>query len=377
MMLIKSFIIIFLLSFYVSLNGQEIVANSNSPLLHKKARVARLLKIFTINGDSEYYNLKEPRGFNIAKDGTVFIIDQSKAIYHFSSSGKYLGNLFKKGEGPNELVFIDNYFLGDNSVIQSFRDKILIKNFKGKYIKDFRIPLKGNLKLVGFNNSTYYITNSDNFSFKNLYDGKEVKDMSFTHYFYSWKYGDAKTKKSDIKYKELLRRKIYKVKGGAANIIPSPLYAFVLSKIKNGSIYFCNNFDYKINKIIIPELSVRQVFSRPYSNVKHFYSKSYIKRMRNMKIPIIKNEIKHFKAVLKLINQGNELWVITSTVEKGKGILIDVFSKDGKYIDKFYLPIPNLTSPHLPEFNIVDDKLIILEKSKDEEHQVSVYKILK
>jgi len=81
--------------------------------------------------------------------------------------------------------------------------------------------------------------------------------------------------------------------------------------------------------------------------------------MKRMTIPIVKNEIKYFKAVLKLFNQGEELWVITSTVKKDKGVLVDVFSKEGVYKDKFFLPVPEITNPHLPEFNIIDDKIIV------------------
>ncbi len=31
------------------------------------------------------------------------------------------------------------------------------------------------------------------------------------------------------------------------------------------------------------------------------------------------------------------LWVLTSTIHEGKGILTDVFNRDGKYLDNFYL----------------------------------------
>lgn len=369
--MLKTFIIIFF--FFFSLNGQDVVDNSISPILNKRARVAGLKKIFSIDGDSELYNFKNPENFNIAKDGTVYIVDQWKSLYHFSSTGKFLGNLFQKGEGPGELIYIQNYYLGKNTVIQSYINKIVIKDFQGKYKNDFKIPIRGRLKLIGFEENTYYFTRSDDFKLEVIHNGKELKDMNFTHFFYSWKSGDTEVRKSNIKYKGLQRRKSFK--GGGATIIQSPLHAFSISNIQDSSIYYCDSFDYKIKKIIIPDLSIKKEFGRPYSKVKHFFSKSYIKEMKKMDIPIIKNEIKYFKAVLKLINNGDELWVITSTVKKDKGILIDIFSKDGIYKDKFYLPIPDLSSPHIPIFNIIGDKLIILEKNEDEDHQISLYRI--
>ncbi|MBC7361741.1 MAG: hypothetical protein H5U06_05590 [Candidatus Aminicenantes bacterium] len=37
---------------------------------------------------------------------------------------------------------------------------------------------------------------------------------------------------------------------------------------------------------------------------------------------------------------GDLIWVITSTAEPGKGVLVDVFNGEGKYVDCFYLKFP-------------------------------------
>jgi len=37
---------------------------------------------------------------------------------------------------------------------------------------------------------------------------------------------------------------------------------------------------------------------------------------------------------------GEQLWVITSQREKDKGVLIDVFDVSGRYLDCFYLKLP-------------------------------------
>jgi hypothetical protein len=35
----------------------------------------------------------------------------------------------------------------------------------------------------------------------------------------------------------------------------------------------------------------------------------------------------------------DRLWVFTSTMDEKKGILVDVFGFDGKYLDNFYLSL--------------------------------------
>ena len=157
----------------------------------------------------------------------------------------------------------------------------------------------------------------------------------------------------------------------------SPAHAFEMSHLKRGCQYFINDLDYKIKKIDTSNTAISHIFGRPYSKVTFFHSKNYIERMKKFNRPVKKPEKQHFQSVLKLLNQGTELWVITSTVKKDKGVLVDVFTTEGVYKDKFYLPIPGADTPHLPRFNIAGDQLILLEKDEDEEHVVSLYKIRK
>jgi hypothetical protein len=42
----------------------------------------------------------------------------------------------------------------------------------------------------------------------------------------------------------------------------------------------------------------------------------------------------------------NRLWVVTSTMDKTRGILVDVFDRQGKYIDNFYLKYPGHVDPY-------------------------------
>ncbi|MGD2093054.1 MAG: hypothetical protein PVH61_43230 [Candidatus Aminicenantes bacterium] len=57
-----------------------------------------------------------------------------------------------------------------------------------------------------------------------------------------------------------------------------------------------------------------------------------------------------YNDVYRLLADGDRVWALTSTIDNTKGILVDVFNPDGKYIDRFYLQIPNLKFP--------DDKMV-------------------
>jgi len=358
---------------YSVLNGQVVNENTNSSILGKKARIVRLEKIFSIDGSSDLYNITDPYMFNIAKDGSLLVVDWNKSLYRFSSSGKYLGNLLKKGEGPGELKFLMAYYLRDNSVIQycHYPNKIVVTDFQGKMEKEFKIPEKGGIQLHGVEGDTFFFTRADSNMDYNKLSGK-YKDFVRSHYYYSWKYGDNHTSKSTVYYKAIIR-----TKRNSVGVIStrSPHHAFVMSNLKNGAQYYINGFDYQIKKIRTSNKTISHEFGRPFTKIKYFHSQSYIQRMKKRKRPVKKPDKIHFQSVLELINQGNELWVITPSVIEEMGVLVDVFSPEGVYKDKFYLPVPGANTPHLPRFNIVEDKLIVLEKDEDEDHVISLYKI--
>ena len=66
---------------------------------------------------------------------------------------------------------------------------------------------------------------------------------------------------------------------------------------------------------------------------------------------------------------GDDLWVQTSTVTKGKGVLFDVFDPRGRFLDSFYL------KEGLNVAAIDGQFLFVTEKDKDENIVVRKYRI--
>ena len=355
--------------------GLEFIHNQNSPVLKKRARVLKIKKIISLEGNSDDYQLKDPSSFDIADDGTIFVKDWNRALYKFSQGGHFIDNLLKKGEGPGELKYLYKYILLDDRIIMfcHFPNKIVETDFEGKMLREYRIPNGGVVLLYGVDKSVFFFSIREINDFqKNL--TKEFRDFSTRFYFYRWEKGKKDIVKGEIFYTEQSRFKRFGEKGIMGAV--SPMHAFSKSNMANESVYFINVFDYKIKKINISDLKLDAEFGRPFSNVKFFFRPEHIERLKKEKKAIKSPEKKFFSAVQKIFNRGKELWVITSKYEKGKGILVDVFTDKGIYKDKFFLPLPEITSPHLPTFNVVKDRIIILGVDEDENHVVNVYKIL-
>jgi hypothetical protein len=82
--------------------------------------------------------------------------------------------------------------------------------------------------------------------------------------------------------------------------------------------------------------------------------------------------------LVNLFADDNKIWIATSTKAAGKGILIDVFSWEGAYLDCFYLPLPAppVIDVEQPAPQVIQgDFLAAIEKNVDDTYIVRKYRI--
>lgn len=73
------------------------------------------------------------------------------------------------------------------------------------------------------------------------------------------------------------------------------------------------------------------------------------------------------------------LWVVTSTFDRKKGILIDVFNPEGKYVDSFYLQFPGIMQPKIVDYTrmyIGGEFLYRIESREDGSLVIRKYKLM-
>ena len=81
--------------------------------------------------------------------------------------------------------------------------------------------------------------------------------------------------------------------------------------------------------------------------------------------------------IQKLLLHKTNLWVITSTIQKNKGILVDVYTSAGNLIDNFYLPI-GYSRPYGILFwsmTISDNDLFLFNENEDNTMSLVKYNI--
>jgi len=87
---------------------------------------------------------------------------------------------------------------------------------------------------------------------------------------------------------------------------------------------------------------------------------------------------KFLNDVQNLLVFKDTLWGVTSTTDKEKRTLIDVFDSEGQYIDNFYIKLPeNLVQRYHGNtaMDISGDYLFTIEQNKDGIYTIKKYKI--
>lgn len=371
----KVFCVFFcIFSFAIFSLSQEIIENPEKPLSKKAGRVVDLKEVLSIHDVGDAYYFKYPSNLKIAPDGSIFFLDwRSNQLLQFDTNGKFLRNFFKKGQGPGELSSVSNFFFeGSNIIIYDARlQKILWLNFNGEAVKEFKVRKKARFMFRLYHEDAYYFIQ---------YNVQFTKKMpSYVDVPYHLVSISENGNEAHELTSFLLKAYVISGKGGGGGsfniekMITAPLanrYLF----ISHSTEYLVKLFDAETNKII-------RSFSREYKRVKP--SSEYKERMKKGGIGI---DGKHYTEPVQkyrndiqnlFVNQ-KMLWVMTSTEDKKKGILFDVFDLEGRYVDKFYLKFTEENFPRYGGINrmaVSGEFLYQIETTPEETYVIKKYKI--
>jgi len=314
--------------YLVGLSGSEaqVIENPEKPASANAGRIVRLEEIFRItDGDGDFF-FKQPSDLKVAEDGTIFYADLDEKLYRFDASGKYTGSLVRRGEGPGEIRELSKIFLHgeDLFVFDSMSNKVIHLDSEGRFVGD---------------------TNLGQHRFDILLAA--YKDRFFALDF-MWR---ELKRKSGI---NLVDKTLHIIDGKGA--IERTSYVFpikTLMLMNSGSIsmynitnihsafdggrflYLAHTSDYVVKRIDLEHPESFFSFTKTYDPVKIFVSKE--EKSKNS--DFLKYEPEYHNDVQKLLILDDNILVLTSRVEKDKGIQTDVFDASGRYVDSFYLPL--------------------------------------
>lgn len=339
--------------------AQEIIENPEKPLNKNAGRVIQLKEVMRITDVEGKYFFSSPWDIKVAKDGSIFVHEPNK-LYKFDANGKFVKNFYKKGEGPGELnQNLTDVVIVENEIVLASSNmyKIIRLDMHGNLIQDIRPEWRFSA-LVGYCDGRYYLTQRERKSFKRA-SGMREDNLRLC------------------------------VVSNTGEIAPTP-YIFpitilvhfskkssgriTISRIQTVSenqryVYVFHTPEYLVKLLDLEKIEVIRRFRRKYSRVK-----LEMKRETSLPMPKFCNDI------CRLLIYKNNLWVVTSTFDKEKGILVDVFNKEGKYLDNFYLPLFRIKTEgriqYYARIAIHRDYLFIIEEGEDDLISIAKYEII-
>ena len=132
--------------------------------------------------------------------------------------------------------------------------------------------------------------------------------------------------------------------------------------------------DYWLELFDIESGKVQRKFGRKYRKVKLNKQKKETEKQAVSLDP----PVDYANDIQKLFVVADKIMVMTSTIDKTNGILVDVFNKEGEYIDNFYLPVKNIQLKDLSRYPITisGDSLLIKETDENDFLSIVKYKII-
>lgn len=353
--------------------GQEIIKNSSTPESKNAGRVFTAQKVMEIQDGSGDYFFKWPYYLKIGPDGSIYVMDKDQLL-KFSASGKFVKNFVKTGKGPGETTSISNYVIQeDNSLVLHNwgPNKILFFNSQGEFVSETRLPFETFCELFSIDKNNYY--------FFMAHTGKSIRGVKYIDIYKEMQV--ISRADNSVKTTINLPLKVYMLNAPDGPQIRVNLIDLLSNRLRDNLFYFSNTFEYSIKLFDLDNPALIKEISRQYQRVKvddenkkHLNSGrfSYNGKLYESPFP------EYFPDIQSLHVLDGKLLVITSTVDKEKGVLVDVYNEKGKYIDNFYIKLPDGTCYlRMNHFKPVlqKDSIILIETDKDENLTIVKYRI--
>lgn len=337
--------------------AQEVIENPEKPTNPNAGRILNIQEVLRITDEGGEFYFVGPRYIKVAPDGSIFLYDREQLL-RFDENGKFIHNFFIKGQGPGELNYVRNYAFKDGKLIvfNANPDKMVWFDFNGELLNDVKIhDISRYLRFQFLKDYTFYFFASD----IPRSDGKTTI-MNVPQTLIAL---DQLGKKE----KELtsFNIKVFRAGGAWADIS-----SLISVPYKKRYLFVSHTQEYLVKLYDTEAQKTLRSFTRKYKRIKppkdYNFGGIYGRDGKRIGPPIPE----FFDDISELFMFKDLLWVRTSTEDKEKGYLIDVFNLDGKFVDSFYLNIDGrLVSTH-------EDFIFVREKDEDELINIVKYKVI-
>jgi hypothetical protein len=356
------------LSFFLAAIGtaQQVIENPAKPTSINAGRVVSLKEVARITDGKGKFLFVQPFGVFTGRDGSVYVQEYNQFL-KFDATGKFVKNMLKRGEGPGELNGnLTDVIVGDTEVLlySSNVYKLLRLDLDGKLLGEKKF-VTGFSSLLGYQGGRYVVMKrerkdipringivEDDYRLVLIADNGDIVNTPFVL--------------------PLTSAQHYGIIGGRPSGGITSISRFMPLTVDDRFVFLFHSPEYLIRVIDLEKGEVTLSFRRKYERVKYEYALPK-NAPANYPVPKYHNDL------CRLLWHKGNLWAVTSTVDKNKGILVDVFSREGQYLDNFYLPIFKIrrnNPQYYAPMAIWENFLYLLEADEDDIISLIKYEIV-
>jgi len=310
--------------FLSTASAQTVIENPAKPLNEKAGRVVTLKEEMRIEDTGAGFFFKTPTRIRVSPRGDIFIKDGQEQALQFDPQGRFVRNLFKKGQGPGELTSLHDIWASpDRLYILGQPPKILIYDYEGNLVQE--LPLRG-----GNLGGRFILADPANLL---VYGSGRPDPASGTGFIdIPWDIIEIAPDGASLKtIGSFPIRAFQEVQEGGATSGTSWNVLQIVAL--NGNSLFLNYTpEYMIDNFVKDKQAVVLRFKRPYTRIKRSSGGGISGSAGSGPPPP-----EFWPDIYALHIVDGHLWVQTCTVTDGKGNLFDVFDTKGQYIDSFYI----------------------------------------
>jgi hypothetical protein len=345
---------------------QQVMENPAEPLAENAGRVLDLREEFRITDEQGDFYFRNPKNIKLAPDGSLFVVDEDQFL-KFSPDGKFLKNLYRKGQGPGELERLHNYLFSGKEIVvfQHWPGKIMRMDMDGKLIREFRLEKPLSMLISVFGDRYIMAQNSPP---KLEKKGKEPEIIDI-----DWKINEVFEEGTSKEIGPVFPAKWFAQRLPGA-MIANYIVDFSAVPLGEEWLVIHHDQDYWLELFDLESNKVQRKFGRKYRKVKQEKQKK-----EKEEGPVsLDPPVDYANDIQKLFVVKDKIMTMTSTIDASKGILVDVFNKEGEYIDNFFLPIKHIELKDLSRYPITisDDFLLVKETGDDDFSCIVKYKII-
>jgi hypothetical protein len=354
--------------------GQNVISNPAKPRNSDAGRVRSLTPVVTIADEGGGYYFKRPSLVQFGVDGSIYVADQEQLL-RFDAQGKFVRNYFRKGQGPGELQNVSGFaVVGGTLVVHNmYPSKIVRFDPDGKILSDVPAAVTGgSLRMRGADGRNCFLIKMERSDFSQIKGKEGILDQPNPLLSIAVDGGAAKTLGTFA-----TRMYLRKAEGGGGVVIP---LGKLLLAVHEKYLAISHTDEYAVKILDVQSGVLARTITREYTRVKTPPEDQ--KRiaggvMLDGKV-VLAPAPPFAPDIVNLFAHGDEIWAVTSTKSGEKGVLVDVFSWEGAYLDCFYLrlPAPPDMNVELPAPQVIQgDFLAAIEKNADETYVVRKYRI--